>query len=437
MASSLKVRGENVRLVRHGEASLALQFEYTNVSPDKISAADLGLIWGHSAVATVFDMPRGTGYRPQEVNQPLAWGPFPGPGFARVGPGVFIDIPPGGSATVTIMFPAPHAEATSMMLVMAGFLPVEVPVRPQGSPALRDDPVLRVPSSPNGEEVGPVVCTTTSKPSAVAESTRTRLPGDVLFAFGSAELSAAGITAIEQLATEVTAPTGVITIAGHTDGIGDEPANQQLSEWRAAAVRDRLAAKLSSGYTFHLAGFGETAPVAPNMRPDGSDDPDGRAQNRRVEVTVETTPGAQPGPTPAPLIVNSNLSASGIVATAMPVKKMSGTVLAQVQLRNGGSASAKIAYFNDLTSSSRPLHDAELRLSDGSGALHRPCEFWNAAAPNIAPTDVVVGTDFETELQPGATITMWTVFAAPPAEGRSVEVRIGGITDAVAATVSP
>jgi len=37
------------------------------------------------------------------------------------------------------------------------------------------------------------------------------------------------------------------------------------------------------------AGFGETKPVAPNARPDGSDDPEGRQKNRRVEVIIKNS----------------------------------------------------------------------------------------------------------------------------------------------------
>ena len=63
--------------------------------------------------------------------------------------------------------------------------------------------------------------------------------------------------------------------------------NQKLSERRAAAVRDWLVkpgdvapARLSAK------GFGPAKPVAPNAKPDGSDDPEGRQKNRRVEIRV-------------------------------------------------------------------------------------------------------------------------------------------------------
>ena len=64
--------------------------------------------------------------------------------------------------------------------------------------------------------------------------------------------------------------------------------NQRLSERRAASVKNWLIAK--DGLTsihFETEGFGARNPVAPNTKPDGSDNPDGRQKNRRVEIIVE------------------------------------------------------------------------------------------------------------------------------------------------------
>jgi photosystem I P700 chlorophyll a apoprotein A2 len=41
--------------------------------------------------------------------------------------------------------------------------------------------------------------------------------------------------------------------------------------------------------TFATKGFGATKPVAPNQKPDGSDDPEGRQKNRRVEIILSTS----------------------------------------------------------------------------------------------------------------------------------------------------
>jgi outer membrane protein OmpA-like peptidoglycan-associated protein len=72
-----------------------------------------------------------------------------------------------------------------------------------------------------------------------------------------------------------------IAIEGHTDSDGDDAHNQDLSEKRAAAVREFLIATygIDSG-RLESAGFGETQPVA------GNDTPEGKQQNRRVELVV-------------------------------------------------------------------------------------------------------------------------------------------------------
>jgi photosystem I P700 chlorophyll a apoprotein A2 len=62
--------------------------------------------------------------------------------------------------------------------------------------------------------------------------------------------------------------------------------NQRLSERRATSVKAWLVARGASNQ-INTQGFGDTKPVAPNTEPDGSDDPDGRQKNRRVEITLK------------------------------------------------------------------------------------------------------------------------------------------------------
>jgi len=72
-----------------------------------------------------------------------------------------------------------------------------------------------------------------------------------------------------------------IAIEGHTDSDGDDAHNQELSEQRAAAVREYLIAAYGiDGSRLEFAGFGETNPTA------GNDTPEGKQQNRRVELVV-------------------------------------------------------------------------------------------------------------------------------------------------------
>ena len=77
------------------------------------------------------------------------------------------------------------------------------------------------------------------------------------------------------------------SIEGHTDAKGADDYNQTLSEKRARTVKDWLVAKGAMAASTPIQGWGERKPVAPNTKPDGSDDPQGRQKNRRVEVVLD------------------------------------------------------------------------------------------------------------------------------------------------------
>src|SRR5437868_1647765 len=79
-----------------------------------------------------------------------------------------------------------------------------------------------------------------------------------------------------------------LTIAGHTDSVGNPSYNQGLSEKRARTVKDWLVSHSYAPATTSIKGYGETMPVAPNIKPDGSDNPEGRRLNRRVEIVIDT-----------------------------------------------------------------------------------------------------------------------------------------------------
>lgn len=82
-------------------------------------------------------------------------------------------------------------------------------------------------------------------------------------------------------------PGAAVTIEGHTDARGADAYNQTLSEQRAASVKQWLVANAQiSGPTIATRGWGKSKPVAQNTKPDGSDNPEGRAKNRRVQVVV-------------------------------------------------------------------------------------------------------------------------------------------------------
>jgi OOP family OmpA-OmpF porin len=83
-------------------------------------------------------------------------------------------------------------------------------------------------------------------------------------------------------------PAMRVEVAGHTDSVGSEDYNQRLSERRAEAVYNYLVTGgISQARLEGPNGYGEERPIAPNVNPDGSDNPEGRAQNRRTELNVQ------------------------------------------------------------------------------------------------------------------------------------------------------
>jgi OOP family OmpA-OmpF porin len=98
----------------------------------------------------------------------------------------------------------------------------------------------------------------------------------------------------EMLGNATTAAGGPITIGGHSDTRGNDRDNLVASRKRAEAVRDYLLSKGVPAERMTVIAFGETRALVPNAKADGSDDPEARAKNRRVEVQV-----ALPQPAPA------------------------------------------------------------------------------------------------------------------------------------------
>ena len=112
------------------------------------------------------------------------------------------------------------------------------------------------------------------------------LEDGVLFDFGKSDIRADASQTLGKLATVLTnAKVPAAHVYGHTDSVSDEAFNQQLSEARANAVSGELK-KDGVTATMDATGYGESKPVAPNENADGSDNPAGRALNRRVEIFI-------------------------------------------------------------------------------------------------------------------------------------------------------
>jgi len=106
------------------------------------------------------------------------------------------------------------------------------------------------------------------------------LPG-VFFDTGKTTLKAGAKNVLSRIATQLQTNDKVrVAIEGHTDSVGSEAMNQQLSEKRAQAVKDYLVSRGLSADVVTTVGRGESQPVATN------DTPAGRQQNRRVEMII-------------------------------------------------------------------------------------------------------------------------------------------------------
>ena len=137
----------------------------------------------------------------------------------------------------------------------------------------------KCPNSPAGQTVGPDGC-----PVPVTIDLR-----GVNFDFDKSKLRPDAVEILNQ-AIEVLRkyPELKVEVAGHTDSVGTDAYNQKLSERRAKAVYDYLTKNgIDAGRLVGPHGYGESRPIAPNTNPDGSDNPEGRAKNRRTELNVQ------------------------------------------------------------------------------------------------------------------------------------------------------
>jgi outer membrane protein OmpA-like peptidoglycan-associated protein len=114
------------------------------------------------------------------------------------------------------------------------------------------------------------------------------MPSSVTFGFDSADLTSDARSALNEVANVLTQYTDTrVNIAGHTDSTGNADYNQRLSERRAESVGRYLSQNGVSSMRLNTLGYGATRPVASN------DSEQGRAQNRRVEITLTPTGNGQ------------------------------------------------------------------------------------------------------------------------------------------------
>lgn len=115
----------------------------------------------------------------------------------------------------------------------------------------------------------------------VGEGIQVTFESGLLYDFNSAEVKATARQNLQSLAASLDRyPDTQLLIAGHTDSVGTDSYNQQLSERRARAAADYLVSQGVSAARLRTVGMGESEPV------DTNDSEAGRARNRRVEIAI-------------------------------------------------------------------------------------------------------------------------------------------------------
>ncbi len=107
------------------------------------------------------------------------------------------------------------------------------------------------------------------------------MPGNITFPTGSADINAGfyeTLNSVTLVLKEYDKTT--VDVIGHTDNVGGDQFNQDLSERRARSVAEYLASQGVLPARLLVAGRGKTQPIASN------DTPEGRSQNRRVEIQI-------------------------------------------------------------------------------------------------------------------------------------------------------
>jgi outer membrane protein OmpA-like peptidoglycan-associated protein len=189
-----------------------------------------------------------------------------------------------GTYCVLLGGPAmPNATAASCPATAAAApAPVTLPVsRPApvvvAAPMVIPAPVVAAPAPQRNFEVIVSKC-----------EERLRVGSDFLFDFDRADVRPEAGPTLDEIAAHLATAKNVVMVEGHTDGKGTDSYNQTLSERRAISIRTSLTSRGMSVDRLNIRGFGKSHPVAQNERPDGSDDPEGRQKNRRVEVVLNT-----------------------------------------------------------------------------------------------------------------------------------------------------
>lgn len=189
----------------------------------------------------------------------------------------------------------------ALLLVLGACDRAAEPPRPAATPSAAPPataaPALPGPGALHGTVSGLHGVVTGFSTRTTALGTIVALDADILFDFDKASLRSDATAQLGATADAVRqGGAGTVTVVGYTDAKGGDAYNLDLSRRRAASVAAWLRGQAALGTRdFAVTGKGKADPVAPNTRPDGSDDPAGRARNRRVELVIPRAAAVVPG----------------------------------------------------------------------------------------------------------------------------------------------
>lgn len=276
---------------------------------------------------------------------------------------------------------------------------------------------------------------------AAPERTLVVLAADVLFALDSAELSESARAAIDRAAAQVQAAgPGPVQVTGHTDDQGSDEYNLDLSERRAQAVADALAAALPPDqYPVQVQGLGEQQPAVAGTSAEA------RAANRRVELLVERPQEQEPTPlaaapppgggpsAPGAQGIAFTQSDGGVVRLAAEGAERSGDWL-RVDLSAtvedaGGDTTDLLVDLRDATRGTRRADASGIGVLDG-GTLLLPAVTEDGAcacANTLFGLSAVQGErrDFSVYVQAPASGASTVTVQLPLDQGRLLDVPVG------------
>jgi len=115
----------------------------------------------------------------------------------------------------------------------------------------------------------------------VGDNITLNMPGNITFATNSADLNQQFFTVLDSVGLVLKEyDKTVVEVAGHTDNTGGKQLNQDLSQRRASTVATYLTSRGTAAKRFITVGAADSHPIASNSTPEG------RQQNRRVELTI-------------------------------------------------------------------------------------------------------------------------------------------------------